>query len=145
MAQLTEYVNGIQVTGNDNSKRVLTSSDSTGPETTWLRVETNNQDWEGGEDAWTTDPALTTSGSINYRAIVECIQQYCEVYEVVRADYGNLIIKVRHNSVPYVGAEKKGDMGFNSTLTAILHAHPTLGNAYTVYNGRFRGNAVQRD
>ena len=131
--------------GAGSSRRVLTSSDNTGPETTWLQVETSNNNWEGGEDAWTTEPALTTSNSINYRAIVECIQTYCEVYEVVRADYGTLVVKVRHSSVPYVGAEFKGDQGFNSTLTAILHAHPDLGVAYTVYNGRFRGNNITRD
>jgi hypothetical protein len=131
--------------GAGSSKRVLTSSDSSGPETTWLRVETSNQNWEGGEDAWTTEPTLTTSDSINYQAIVECIQTYCEVYEVVRADYGNLVIKVRHSSVPYVGAERKGDQGFNSTLNTILHAHPDLGEDYTVYNGRFRGYQITRD
>jgi len=128
-----------------NSRKVLTSSDSSGPETTWLRVENSNLNWEGGEDAWTTEPTLTTSDSINYKAIVECIQTYCEVYEVVRADYGTLVIKVRHNSVPYVGAEIKGDQGFNSTLTAILHAHPNLGVNYTVYNGRFRGATITFD
>jgi hypothetical protein len=128
-----------------NAKRVLMSSDVTGPETTWLRVENNNLNWEGGEDAWTTEPELTTSDSNNYQAIVECIQTYCEVYEVVRADGGTLVIKVRHNSVPYVNAEKKGDQGFNSTLTAIVQAHPDLGNAYTVYNGRFRGATVSYD
>lgn len=131
--------------GAGSSRRVLTSSDNTGPETTWLRVENNNENWEGGEDDWTTDPALTTSGSINYKAIVECIQTYCEVYEVVRANYSALVIKVRHSSVPYVGAEKKGDQGFNSTLTAIVQAHPDLGNAYTVYNGRFRGSLISID
>jgi hypothetical protein len=130
---------------NGNSKRVLTSSDSSGPETTWLRVENGNLNWEGGEDNWTTDPSLTTSDGINYTAIVEGIQTYCEVYEVVRADYGTLVIKVRHSSVPYTGNEVKGDQGFNSTLTAVLHAHPDLGVAYTVYNGRFRGATVSYD
>ena len=128
-----------------NTKKVLTRSDSTGPETTWLQVETSNNNWEGGEGTYTDTPELTTADSINYRAIVECIQSYCEVYEVVRADYGTLVIKVRWSSVPYVGAEKKSDQGFNSTLTAVLHDHPDLGVAYTVYNGRFRGNNITRD
>jgi hypothetical protein len=128
-----------------NTRRVLTSSDSTGPETTWLRVENSNLNWEGGEGTWTAAEELTTSNSVNYKAIVECIQTYCEVYEVVRADYGTLVIKVRHNSVPYVAAEVKGDQGFNSTLTAIVRAHPGLGVNYTVYNGRFRGATVSYD
>jgi hypothetical protein len=128
-----------------NAKRVFTSSDSTGPETTWLRVENSNLNWEGGENAWTTEPELTDSDSVNYNAIVECIQSYCEVYEVVRADYGTLVIKVRHSSVPYVGSERKGDQGFNSTLNTVLHAHPDLGVNYTAYNGRFRGATISYD
>jgi len=128
-----------------NSRKVLTQFDTSGPESTWLRVENSNLNWEGGEDAWTTEPTLTTSDSVNYKAIVECIQTYCEVEDIVRADYGTLVIKVRHSSVPYVGAEVKGDQGFNSTLTAILQAHPELGVNYTVYNGRFRGATIAFD
>lgn len=131
--------------GGGSTQRVLTSSDATGPETTWLRVENSGLDWAGGEDTWTTEPELTTADSNNFQAIVECIQQYCEVYEVVRADFGTLVIKVRWSSVPYVNAEKKGDQGFNSTLTAIVQAHPNLGSNYTVYNGRFRGATVSFD
>ena len=127
-----------------NSKRVLTRSDSTGPETTWLLVYNNDQTWEGGE-SFTANPELTSSDGLNYSAIVECIQTYCEIYEVVRADYGELAIKVRHNSVPYTGSEEAMDAGENAKLTAILQAHPNLGNSYVVWNRRFRGNSISYD
>jgi hypothetical protein len=127
-----------------NAKRVLTRSDSTGPETTWLLVYNNNQTWEGGE-SFTADPELTTSDSENYQAIVECIQTYCEIYEVVRADYGELALKVRANSVPYGTGESALDAGENTPLTAILQAHPDLGGAYVVWNARFRGNSMSYD
>jgi hypothetical protein len=132
--------------GAGSTQRVLTSSDNTGPETTWLLVYSTNADWQGGETAESeVEPVLTPPDSVNYRAIVECIQTYCEVYEVVRADWGKLSVKVRNSSVPYTGEETRGDRGINSVLTGILHAHPGLGAAYTVYHGRFRGDAVLFD
>jgi hypothetical protein len=132
--------------GAGSSRRVLTSSDSSGPETTWLLVYTTNLNWEGGETPESeVAPVLTTSDSINYRAIVEGIQTYCEVYEVVKAEYGELSIKVRNSSVPYTGEETRGDRSVNTALTAILQAHPDLGGAYTVYNARFRGDTVLFD
>jgi hypothetical protein len=124
-----------------NTRKVLTRSDSTGPETTWLIVHTSNLNWEGGESQ-NVNPELTTSNSINYKAIVECIQSYCEVYEVVRADFGDLAIKVRHNSVPYVGNEGPNNGSENTTLTSVLQAHANLGNAYNVWNGRFQGDQI---
>jgi hypothetical protein len=127
-----------------NAKRVLTSSDNTGPETTWLVVHNNNENWYGGE-TWTDEPELATSDSNNYQAIVDCIQQYCEIYEVVRPEWSRLALKVRHNSVPYAGTETKNDQGTNSILTAAVQAHPDLGAAYAVWNGRFRGNQVSYD
>jgi len=130
--------------GAGSSRRVLTSSDSTGPETTWLFINNNGENWQGGE-TWSDEPELTTSNSINYRAIVECIQTYCEVYEVVRADYGDLVVKVRHSSVPYAAGESKNDQGFNSILTTLVQAHPGLGSDFTVYNGRFKGRTVNYD
>lgn len=130
--------------GASSTRRVLTQSDSTGPETTWLLVYTSNLNWEGGE-SWNADAEKSTPASINYRAIVEGIQTYCEVYEVVRADYGKLSLKVRLNSVPFSSGETKGDRGVNTVLTAILRAHPDLGAAYTVYHGRFQGDTVLFD
>lgn len=128
-----------------NAKRVLTRSDNTGPETTWLLVYNNNLNWEGGESSWTAEPELTTSDSVNYSAIVESIQTYCEVYEVVRASFGELALKVRANSVPYAPGESALDAGQNTPLTAILQAHPDLGGGYVVWNGRFRGNSLSYD
>ena len=125
-----------------NTRKVLTSSDNTGPETTWLYVRNAEfTDWEGGE-TWTAEPELTTSNSTNYQAIVECIQIYCEIYEVVRASSDDLVIKVRWSSVPYAGTEAKNDQAQNSILTAILQAHPELGSDFSVYNGRFTGRTV---
>lgn len=127
-----------------NAKRVLTSSDSTGPETTWLVVHNSNENWYGGE-SWTDEPELTDSDSNNYQAIVDCIQQYCEIYEVVRPEWSRLALKVRHNSVPYAQGETKNDENQNSILTTIVRAHPELGNDYTVWNGRFKGDDINWD
>lgn len=130
--------------GAGSSRRVLTSSDNTGPETTWLVIVNSNEDWQGGED-WSAEPELTSSDSYNYRAIVECIQQYCEVYEVVRPAWSRLSVKVRHSSVPYAAGEAKNDTNQNSILTAIVQAHPNLGANFTVWNGRFTGYQVSYD
>lgn len=137
MADLYEELGG-------NSRRVLTRSDNSGPETTWLLVDNNNGNWEGGESN-NPEPELTGPDSINYTAIVECIQTYCEVYEVVRANYNELAIKVRHSSVPYAEGESKGNGSYNTPLSTVLQAHPDLGNAYSVWNGSFRGNSISWD
>lgn len=127
-----------------NAKRVLTSSDNTGPETTWLLVHNNGENWSGGE-SWTEEPELTSSNSNNYQAIVDCIQQYCEIYEVVRPAWARLALKVRHSSVPYAEGESKNDQNENSILTDLVRAHPDLGTDYRVWNGRFTGQQVSYD
>lgn len=130
-----------------NARKVLTRSDSTGPETTWLVVydSDGNDQWEGGEGSFTATPELTSGNDQNYQAIVECIQTYCEIYEVVRADTTDLAIKVRANSVPYGEGESALDGDINTPLTAILQAHPSLGNTFSVWNGRFRGTNIIYD
>jgi len=124
-----------------NAQRVLTASDNTGPETTWLYVRNTNETWYGGESE-NVEPELTPSDNINFKAIVECIQQYCEVYEVIRPWYSALAIKVRLSSVPYAAGESKANRTVNSILTASVQAHPGLGANYSVYNGRFQGATV---
>jgi hypothetical protein len=130
--------------GANSTRRVLTQSDVTGPETTWLVIYNNDQNWVGGE-SFNSEPEVAASDSVNYRAIVECIQQHCEVYEVIRPSWGILSLKVRLSSVPYSGSETKMDQGQNSILTGIVQAHPDLGSAYTVYNGRVYGNQIYYD
>jgi len=127
-----------------NAQRVLTRSDNTGPETTWLAVNSGGDYWIGGE-SWSADATLIDSDSTNFRAIVECIQTYCEVYEVVRPGASHLLIKVRANSVPYAGSETAQDGNQNSILTALVHAHPGLGAQFSVWNGKFQGQTVQYD
>jgi hypothetical protein len=128
--------------GAGSSRRVLTTSDVTGPETTWLVIDNSDDSFEAGSDY---DPELTTANSINYRAIVECIQQYCEVYEVVRPGSSLLSIKVRYSSVPYATGEARNDEGENSILTTVMQAHPSLGANFTVYNGAFADDDINFD
>jgi hypothetical protein len=129
-----------------NTRKVLTRSDNTGPETTWLIAYDSNGDeqWEGGE-SWSPTPELTPGNDQNYQAIVECIQTYCEVYEVVRPSTNALAIKVRANSVPYTGSEAALDGNANTVLTALVQAHPGLGATFSVWNGRFQGNSISYD
>jgi len=126
--------------GAGSSRRVLTTSDVTGPETTWLVIDNSDSSFEAGSDY---DPELTTANSINYRAIVECIQQFCEVYEVVRPSTSVLSVKVRYSSVPYGTGEARNDEGENSILTGIVQAHPDLGANFTVYNGSFQDDDIE--
>lgn len=132
--------------GAGSTRRVLTRSDVTGPETTWLICydSDGSDQWEGGE-TWNPTATLTPGDDQNYRAIVECIQQYCEVYEVVRPGGVSLAIKVRANSVPYAEGESALDGGVNTPLTAIVQAHPGLGSTFSVWNGRFQGNNISYD
>ena len=145
MPDLYSQVAGINgKTFGENAKRVLTASDNTGPETTWLLVYSSDGDWEGGESE-NVNPELTDSNGVNYQAIVECIQSYCEVYEVVRPDWGTLAIKVRDSSVPYAAGESRADRGQNTILTALVQAHPDLGASHVVWNGRIQGRTVNYD
>jgi hypothetical protein len=125
-----------------NARKVLTTSDVTGPETTWLMITNSDDSFEAGSSY---TPQLTTSDSANYRAIVECIQQFCEVYEVVRPSDSLLGIKVRYSSVPYATGEARNDEGENSILTGIVQAHPDLGANFTVYNGSFQDDDINFD
>ena len=127
--------------GAGSSRRVLTQSDVTGPETTWLVIRNLDENWYGGESP-NIEPQRAPSDSFNHRAIVECIQQYCEVYEVIRPWYAVFAIKVRLSSVPYAAGEGRNIIGQNSRLTELVQAHPGLGARFYVYNGSFQGTNV---
>ena len=130
-------------TVGQNTRKVQTRSESS-PESAWLMVYNNGSAWEGGEE-WIASPQLTTSSSVNFHTIVACIQTYCEIEEVVRANTDDMVIKVRNSTVPYSGEETYGDRSVNTVLTALLHAHPSLGSGYDVYNGQPQGDRVYWD
>lgn len=131
-------------TVGQNTRKVQTRSDSN-TESAWLMIYNNNYGWEGGEEGWTATVQPTASNGVNFQAIVDCIQTYCEIEAVVRANETDLSIKVRNSSVPYTGEESYGDRNVNAVLTALLQAHPGLGGNYTVYNGQAFGDRINWD
>jgi hypothetical protein len=119
-----------------NARKVLTTSDQTGPETTWLVVTQGEADeFETGTDY---DAELTTANSSNYK-VIQSIGMRCEIYEVVRPGTGTLAIKVRANSVPYAEGEARNDEQQNSILTTEMQAN--VGD-YTVWNGAFQDDDI---
>jgi hypothetical protein len=120
-----------------NTRKVLTTSDVTGPETTWLIID--DVTFETGTDF---DPELTTANSVNHQ-VVQAIAQWCEIYEVVRPD-GQMAVKVRANSVPYADGEARNDEGINSILTAAVRAATGVSGA-DVYNGAFDDDNINWD
>jgi len=132
MADLTTALGG-------NSRKVLTTSDQTGPETTWLVISRGEaDDFETGTNY---DSELTTANSANFK-VIQGIGMRCEIYEVVRPSTSTLAIKVRASSVPYAEGEARNDQDENSILTAELQAN--VGD-YTVYNGAFQDDDINWD
>jgi hypothetical protein len=132
MADLTTALGG-------NSRKVLTTSDQTGPETTWLVITVGEADaFEAGTNY---DAELSTANSANFK-VLQSIGMRCEIYEVVRPGTGTLSLKVRASSVPYAEGEARNDQGVNSILTAELQAN--VGD-YAVYNGAFQDDDINWD
>ena len=124
-----------------NARKVLTTSDQTGPETTWLVVENNDNNFESGTDY---DPELTTANSTNFK-VIQSIGMRCEIYEVVRPSSGTLSVKVRASSVPYAEGEARNDGNTNSILTSELRSALGGNTAYTVWNGAFQDDDINWD
>jgi len=132
MADLTTALGG-------NSRKVLTTSDQTGPETTWLGVTVGEADaFEAGTNY---DAELSTANSSNFK-VIQSIGMRCEIYEVVRPSSSIMSIKVRASSVPYAEGEARNDQGENSILTSELQAN--VGD-YTVWNGAFQDDDINWD
>lgn len=123
-----------------NSRKVLTTSDQTGPETTWLVIENNDGNFETGTDY---DAELTTANSTNFK-VLQSIGMRCEIYEVVRPSSSLMSIKVRASSVPYAEGESRNDQGSNSILTTELRA-ALDDTSYTVWNGAFADDDINWD
>lgn len=132
MADLTTALGG-------SSRKVLTTSDQTGPETTWLVISVGEADsFESGTNY---DPELSTANSANFK-VLQSIGMRCEIYEVVRPSASIMSVKVRASSVPYADGEARNDTGSNSILTAELQAN--VGD-YTVWNGGFLDDDINWD
>ena len=123
-----------------NTRKSLTTEDRSGPFLTWLVVDNNDSNYEPGSSY---DPELTTKNSKNFQ-VLQAIQQYCEVYEVVRPSTGILSIQVRTSSVPYSDGEEPNDGGENSVLTTAVRAALSSNN-YTVWNGAFQDDDINWD
>lgn len=124
-----------------NTRKSKTSEDRSGPELTWLVVENTNNDFEGGASY---TPELTTRNSTNFQ-VVQAIQQWCEVYEVVRPGSGLMSIQVRTSSVPYDSDDAPNDTGINTILTDTVRAAMGGNTGYNVWNGAFRDDNLRWD
>ncbi len=124
-----------------NARKVLTVSDVTGGETTWLMVENSDGTFEAGADE---NPALTTANSVNAQ-VIRAIAQRCEIYEVVRANSSELSIQVRTSSVPYDSDDAPSDGGSNTILTNEVRTALGGNTAFTVWNGSWNGNNLSYD
>lgn len=123
-----------------NTRKSFSSEDRTGPSLTWLVVQNTDSNFEPGSSY---DPQLLTKNSTNFQ-VIQAIQQYCEVYEVVRPSTGIMSVQVRTNSVPYTGNEEPNDGGENSVLTGLVRT--ALGSSnYTVWNGAFQDDDINWD
>jgi hypothetical protein len=106
----------------------------------WLVVENGDGDFEGGS---TYNPSLTTRNSTNFQ-VVQAIQQWCEVIQVVRPSSGLMSIQVRANTVPYADGEAMFDGGSNSILTNAVRT-ALDSSSYTVWNGAMQDDDINWD
>lgn len=124
-----------------HARKVLTTSDNSGPELTWLVVDNNDGNFESGSSY---DAELTTANSTNAQ-VIRAIAQRCEIYEIVRPSSSILSIQVRKNSVPYAAGEAANDGNTNSILTAELRSAMGGNTGYTVWNGAFQDDDINWD
>jgi len=123
-----------------NTRKSLTTEDRSGPFLTWLVVENGDENFESGSSY---DGELTTRNSTNFQ-VLQAIQQYCEIYEVVRPNSEILSIQVRTSSVPYSDGEAPNDENSNTILTDVVRT-ALDSSAYTVWNGAFRDDDINWD
>ena len=124
-----------------HARKVLTTSDQTGPETTWLVISNDDGDFETGTDY---DAELTATNSTNFK-VIQSIGMRCEIYEVVRPSGSIMSIKVRASSVPYAAGDSRNDRDSNSILTTELRAAMGGNTGYTVWNGGFQDDDINYD
>jgi hypothetical protein len=121
-----------------NTRKTVTVDQRMGPESVWLMVTNDDDDFETGSSY---NPELTTRNSTNFQ-VVQAIQQWCEIIQTIRPSGDEFAIQVRANSVPLSGSEALNDQSENTILTNTVREALGGNTAYTVWNANFQNDDI---